>query len=203
MTQNKLVIGITGNSGSGKTTVAAMIEACGGYAINADIVAHRVMEPGKPAYKKIVAVFGPDILGVHDKIDRKKLGIIAFNDAKKRTQLEHIVHPLVIDEILAETAAADTTFVGIDAVLLVESGLHHHCDTVWLVTASAEARLARITTRDGLDKASAESRMRNQRSTQPIAAIAHVIIYNDGDLKSLQSQVDSAIGRYRNPTILR
>ena len=194
MTQSdKLIIGITGNSGSGKTTVANMLAAMGGYAIDADTIAHRVMEPDQSAYKKIVAAFGPDILGCGGKIDRKKLGTVVFADEKKRTQLESIVHPLVIDEILEEIACADSAFVVVDAVLLVESGLHRHCDAVWLITAPEEDRQMRIIARDDLSREAAKARMHNQRDTGPIAAISQTVICNDGTLSALETLVSKSL----------
>jgi len=190
MTQNKKrVIGITGNSGSGKTTVAQMlVDNYGAHAIDADEVVHSLMKPQQPAYNKIAAAFGPDILS-DGKIDRKKLGAIVFKDTEKRTQLESIVHPIVIDEILKEVDSVGAGLVVIDAVLLVESGLHHHCDSIWLVTAPEVERLKRITTRDNLDDEAAKARMRNQRDTAQIAAIAQLIVGNDGDLDNIISQV--------------
>jgi len=193
MTQNKFlskkIIGITGNSGSGKTTVAKIFATKhGGHAIEADKVAHGVMEPGKPAYNKVVEAFGKEII-TNGKINRKKLGAIVFNDIEKRTQLENIVHPLVSEEILNEAESAKAQIVTIDAVLLVESGLHKNCDAVWLIIASEEERLKRIIERDGLSQEAAWARMRNQRDTAHIAAIAQVIIHNNGDLDDLHSQV--------------
>lgn len=199
MTQNKMlinkvpIIGITGNSGSGKTTVCDILASYSGHIIDADKAAHKAMEPGKPAYIKIVSAFGPDILSSGNKIDRKKLGSIVFNDINKRTLLESIVHPLVIEDILTEISSTDALFIAIDAVLLVESGLHHHCSTVWLVTAPDEARLNRIIVRDGLSTEAAAARMRNQRDTAPIAAIAQITIQNDGDIKALHSRVVTAL----------
>jgi len=193
MTQNKFIIGITGNSGSGKSTVSKMLAAEGGHTIDADRVAHKVMEPGQPAYKKIVAVFGQSILDNEGQIDRKKLGAIVFNDTQKRTQLESIVHPLVTDEILLEIANTTASFYVVDAVLLVESGLNQHCNSLWLITASEEKRLQRIIARDGLSPEAAQARMKNQRDTTPIAAISQQIINNDGNIINLKTLVQKSI----------
>ncbi|MCL2400725.1 MAG: dephospho-CoA kinase [Defluviitaleaceae bacterium] len=201
MTQNKpakLTIGVTGNSGSGKTTVTNLLVTCGGYAIDADITAHKVMAQGQPAYKKIISAFGSKILEQSSQeISRKKLGAIVFNDIEKRTQLESIVHPLISDKIIAEIKTATESiahsFIIIDAVLLVESGMHHFCNSLWLITAIPENRLARIIVRDNLSQEMAESRMRNQRDTTTIANIAQVIIHNDRDIKTLEAQVKTEL----------
>jgi len=190
MTQNKkTVIGITGNTGSGKTTVANMLCNYGGHAIDADVVSRKLMEPEGAAYKPVTSVFGPEILKTDGEIDRKKLGQIVFNDVKKRTMLENIIHPLVTEEILKQIENSDSPVVSLDAVLLVESGLYRHCSAVWLVIAPAKDRLARIIDRDGLSHEDAEARMRNQRDTADIEKIAQAIIYNDGDFDGLKSQI--------------
>ena len=193
MKLNKIIIGVTGNTGSGKTTVCKILKNLGFYTIDCDILAHTVMLPNKPAYIRVVDVFGAEILSSTGEIDRKKLGAIVFADQNKRTLLESIAHPAVIDSALVEAASAEAKYVAIDAVLLVESGLHHHCNAVWLVTADEEERLARILARDTLSQEAAQARMRNQRDTTHIAKLASEIIYNDGDLEILQWQVKNAV----------
>lgn len=190
---HKRVIGITGNSGSGKTTVANILAAKGATAIEADKVAHKAFEKGTPTYKKIISAFGPGILGQDEEISRKKLGALVFSDTKKRTQLESIVHPFVTEEILKIIEESHSSLIVIDAVLLVEAGLNKHCDIVWLVRADENLRLKRITTRDNLDKQAAEARMRNQRDTQHIPAISQGIIENDGDMAALNSQIEQLL----------
>ena len=195
---SKKVIGITGNSGGGKTTVCKIIDGMGYKSIDCDEISHRVMLSGQSAFVKIVEAFGKEILGTDGQIDRKKLGAIVFGDEGKRTLLESIVHPIVIEQVLDELAAADSDCVIVEAVLLVESGLHKYCDAVWLVTASEEERLKRIIARDNLSVEAAQARMRNQRDTAHIAEIAQAIIVNDGDLELLQWQVKSALQRLMN-----
>ena len=194
----KTIIGLTGNSGSGKTSVAEILHELGAFAIDADKIAHKVMQAGQAAYQEIIAAFGTEILQKQSEekpapIDRKKLGAIVFNNAEKRTQLEDIVHPIVCEKILAEAAASKSAIVVIDAVLLVESGLHHHCDAVWLITAPEDQRLKRIITRDSLSIEAAEARMRNQRDTTKIAKIAQSIIQNTGTKSELKQKTIKAL----------
>lgn len=195
MTQSnrKIIIGITGNSGSGKTTISEILGKMGGHAINADTVAHQVMAKGRKAYKKIVAAFGTEILDPSEEIDRKKLGSIVFSDEEKRTLLERIVHPIVREEIISQVEDADASFIAIDAVLLVEGGLNEVCDFVWLVTAEEDKRRKRIIFRDNLSRERADARMRNQRDVRPIGDIADVVIQNDGDLEDLEVQIEAAL----------
>jgi len=192
---NKTLIGITGNSGSGKTTVCKILNDMGFYTIDCDTLSHAILRSGEFAYTKVVEAFGTEILTSSQEIDRKKLGAVVFADQSKRTLLESIVHPVVIDRVLKEAEATDSKYIAIDAVLLVESGLHNHCNAVWLVTADEKQRLARITVRDELSQDAAQARMRNQRDTAHIAELASEIITNDGDLDILQWQVKTAVQR--------
>ena len=193
MKSNKILIGITGNSGSGKTTVCKILKDMGFYTIDCDVLSHSILCPGELAYTKVVDAFGTEVLTDNQKIDRKKLGAIVFADLNKRTLLESIVHPIVIDSVLKEAATANSDYIAVDAVLLVESGLHHHCNAVWLVTAEEEERLTRIIARDSLSQEAAQARMRNQRDTKHIAELASEIIINNGDLEILQWQVKNAV----------
>ena len=190
------IIGITGNSGSGKSTVSQMLTQMGGASIDADTLAHEAILPGQPAYGEILAKFGPDILGPDNKIDRKKLGAIVFNNPGKRTALEQIIHPRVIDRISEKIEVFKVNglpFIVIDAVLLIESGLHKICDYVWLITASAENRLRRITVRDNLEPEAAQARMRSQRDTALLMPYVNTVICNDNGLDTLRQQVERAL----------
>ena len=173
----------------------------GFYAIDCDIISHSVLSPGEPAYTKVVDAFGTEILTDKQVIDRKKLGAVVFANQNKRSLLESIVHPIVIDKVLKEVASANFDYIAIDAVLLVESGLHHHCSAIWLVSAAENERLARITARDQLSQDAAQARMRNQRDTSHIAKLASEIIVNDGDLEILQWQVKSAVQRLKQEEV--
>ena len=184
MLNKKTMIGITGNTGSGKSTVSEILKAQGVYTINADTVAHGLMEEGRPAHEAVMNQFGT--------VNRKQLAEIVFNDIAQRTLLENILHPFVIEQILKEACNATSNFIAIDAVLLVESNLHKHCKYIWLITAPKADRLSRIIYRDGLTDEEANIRMRNQRDTAPVAEIAHALIYNDGDFDNLKSQIKTA-----------
>ena len=197
MIQNKIpgkfVIGLTGPTGSGKSTIAEILSKNGCHTIIADSIVHKIMEPGQSVYKKIITAFGNDIVGENLNIDRKKLGSIVFNNQKDRTKLENIIHPVVIDKIINEVKKCKPDIVVVEAILLVESNLHLYCDVVWLVTASEIKRKDRIISRDGIDESTAEARMRNQRDLQPIMDIADCIIYNDSDIQNLREQTLSCL----------
>src|SRR5579884_1988083 len=100
-----MLIGLTGNIGTGKSTIGALLEERGAFVLDADLVYRELIEPGQPGWAAVVELFGRDVLDEHERIDRRKLGAIVFRDAEALRLLERATHPLVlarIDEILAE-----------------------------------------------------------------------------------------------------
>ncbi|MCL2016793.1 MAG: dephospho-CoA kinase [Defluviitaleaceae bacterium] len=185
------IIGITGKTGSGKTTVCTMLAEMGAYIINADKITHKIIE--NAARAKIISTFGEEILDSKKiLIDRQKLATIVFSNKDKLTQLEKILHPLVENEIVAEIKQSKQSgnyFIVVDAVLLVEANLHRHCNEVWLVKSERQKRLNRIIARDQITEALAIARMQNQRRTNLAEETATKIILNNGSLDDLQNEL--------------
>ena len=126
MKRKFLLVGLTGGIGSGKSTVSRMFCDLGCLIIDADLLAREVVEPGEPAYAKIVAEFGTQVLDAEGQIDRKKLGAVVFGDPAKRKRLEEFTHPEIRQRqaaILAELITEGFEGIAIfDAALLVETG---------------------------------------------------------------------------------
>ena len=188
------IIGVTGISGSGKTTVTRILAEMGGFAVETDPLAHALMRKGQPAYDDIVAVFGACILNDDDEIHRPALGKLVFEDKAKLAVLEGILHPRVAAETAKLIAQADTTgrykFAIIDAPLLIEAGMHKDCDSCWLVTASHATRLARIISRDSISPEAAAKRLASRAGDDALKPHADVIIENNGeDLPALKKEV--------------
>jgi dephospho-CoA kinase len=144
-----LRVGLTGGIGCGKSTVAAMMQKLGCHVLDADELAHRLIEPGQPAYDDIVKEFGREILDATGHIDRAKLGAIVFADAGRRTKLESFIHPRIFEARAKELKAledADPHGVAvIEAALLVEAGYYKQLDRLIVVWCRPEQQLARLT----------------------------------------------------------
>lgn len=133
------VIGLTGGTGSGKGVVSRSLEEAGAVIVDADRIAHEIIEKGKPAYQEIIAYYGDGILDAEGNIIRKKLGEIVFHDAEKLAFLNQCTHKYIKQEIVRQIDAAKQVgtarAVILDAPLLLEVGLESVCDAVWVVYA--------------------------------------------------------------------
>jgi dephospho-CoA kinase len=159
--KDKIVIGLTGGSGTGKSTVANALKRCGATVIDCDGIAHQNMKRGGVAYDEIVTEFGEEILLPTGEIDRKALGNIVFNDTDSLARLNKITHKHIIDSV-KESIARGEGIVVIDAPLLRQVGLDKLCDKVWITEAPYETRLERIIERDGVTRQAAQARLKNQ-----------------------------------------
>ena len=188
------VIGLTGGTGSGKGVVSRSLEEAGAAIVDADRIAHEIIEKGKPAYREIIAYYGEDILDAEGNIIRKKLGEIVFHDAEKLSFLNQCTHKYIKQEIVRQIDAAKQTgtarAVILDAPLLLEVGLESVCDAVWVVYAEPEVRVQRIMARDGISHELALARIANQKSWEEYRNAADLVIDNSGTLDSLQAQLD-------------
>jgi len=140
---NTIVIGITGNLGSGKTTVARMFKELRAEIIEADKIGHDLIKKAE-VKKKLSQTFGSSILDEKREIERRKLGRIVFKNKKKLEELNQILHPLIGSEIKKKIASSKARIVIIDAAVLLEAGWDSLVDKVLVVSASYEARLRRI-----------------------------------------------------------
>ena len=205
MTPNKPIIGVTGNSGSGKGTVCAILKGLGGFYLDTDHIAHTVMEYGKPAYTEISNMFGDGILLRDKSIDRKKLGDIVFRDPAKRKALERIVHTqvkLICGQLTrAALHNAEYAFIVWDAPLLAEAGMHKECSLVLLVTAPFAFKVSRIMNRDCITEERALLRLSNQPPDNILykglvddLGTSHVkIIENSGSIQDLEYKTRMAV----------
>jgi dephospho-CoA kinase len=191
-TGDRRLVGLTGNIATGKSEVARILADLGAYVIDADKVAHEVMQTGGPAYDAVVASFGTEILASDGTIDREKLGGIVFADPAALERLERAVHPATIAEVGRRIASAEASVVVVEAIKLIEAGMHRGCDALWVVRAPRSLQITRLVTQRGLTVSQAVLRIDAQPPQEDKAALADLVIVNDGDLATLKEKVKAA-----------
>ncbi len=188
--------GLTGNTGTGKTTVADLLRARGVPVVDADRIARAIVEPGEPALTEIAATFGERYLDDDGALRRQDLGRLVFGDPDALRRLEAITHPRIAQRAAAELAtyeARGAPFAVYDSAILVESGMASALDGLIVVTASPEHQRERIMARDGLSQADADQRIRAQMPLAEKIARADLVIPNDADRDALVAEVERAL----------
>jgi dephospho-CoA kinase len=188
-----LLIGLTGGIASGKGTVAHMLEEMGSHVIDFDMLARRVVEPGRPAWKKIVDYFGRDILQGSGQIDRKRLSRIIFGNSEKRKRLEGFTHPFIADEFTGyvdEIASSDPDAI-INAVvpMLFEAGMQALFHKVVVVYIPREEQIKRLIERDGISEGDAVNILNAQMHIDEKIRQADFIINNENSIEETKRQV--------------
>jgi dephospho-CoA kinase len=186
---NKYVIGLTGNIAMGKSLVRKMLEQLGAYTIDADGLAHQVMAPGAPAYRPVIETFGRWIVGPDNKIDRSKLGAVAFSHPEALARLEALTHPIVGQGIDTLVTRAQQPIVVIEAIKLVDGQIGGWVDTIWVVDTAPSVQIERLVKR-GLPEADAQKRISMQNPQRDKLAKANVTISNSGTPQDTWVQVE-------------
>ncbi|MFH1846762.1 MAG: dephospho-CoA kinase [Candidatus Omnitrophota bacterium] len=183
----KTVIGITGGLATGKTTVAEEFRAKGAVKLDADAIAHKLIE-ANGIKERIVGLFGSDILE-NDGINRKKLAGKVFSDKGKLKSLCEILHPLIIREIKEQVELTREKVIVIDAPLLIEAGLQEYVDAVIVVTAGYKTQIQRAVDR-GISANEAEKIIANQMSLSEKVKFADYIIDGEEDINKVKEGVN-------------
>jgi len=195
----RLLIGLTGNIATGKSTVARMLADLGATVIDADRVAHEVMRAGTAVHAAILAAFGPEIVRTDGEIDRARLGALVFADPNALARLERIVHPAVTAEVARRIAEAPTPVVVVEAIKLIEAGMAERCDSLWVTTCPSELQVQRLMADRRLSREEAELRVRAQPPQEEKVARADVVIDTGGSLAQTRAQVEMAWERLVRP----
>lgn len=194
-----LTIGLTGGIGSGKSEVAGMFNQLGVPVIDADVIAHELVEPGTEALSEITAAFGETILTSEGTLDRAKLAGIVFNKPDMKQQLETIIHPRVREQIKAyKDAHKNEPYIIVVIPLLLESGQRDLVDRVLVVNAAETVRIQRVQSRDGRREEQIRSIMRNQADDAQRRAAADDNIDNSGSLDDLMTSVRRLHQQYKS-----
>jgi dephospho-CoA kinase len=196
-------LGLTGGIASGKTAVAAMLREMGFAVLDADSLAHKLVEPGQSAYDEVVREFGASIVDADSRVNRTKLAAIVFADPAKLGRLNAILHPrveAVIHKKFAEWSSngtRDAAFV--EAALLVEAGYHKNLDGLVVTWCRPEQQLERLRSR-GLSDEDARQRIAAQLPVSEKLRYATETIDCSGSLEDTRKQVEALAAKLRRPS---
>lgn len=194
-----LTIGLTGGIGSGKSEVARIFSQLGVPVIDADVIAHQLVQPGTEALAEITTVFGETILTAEGVLDRAELAGIVFSNPEMKQQLENIIHPRVREQIKAcKDANKNEPYILVVIPLLLESGQRDLVDRILIVSATESVRIQRVKARDGRSKEQIRSIIRNQADDAQRLAAADDHIDNNGSLDDLELSVHQLDQYYRS-----
>jgi dephospho-CoA kinase len=184
-------IGLTGGIGSGKSTVAQILVACGAYLVDTDAIARTITQPGGLAIAALVAAFGADMLTPEGALDRDRMRALAFGDADSKARLEAVLHPLIGREAHRQADQAAGRPVVFDVPLLTESShWRARVQRVLVVDCEEATQIARVATRPGWTVQAAESVVALQASRAARRAIADAVICNQAiSLPQLEAEV--------------
>jgi len=194
-----LIVALTGGIASGKSVAAQVLEELGCAIHHADKIAHELMEPEKPAWKKIVAHFGQEILNKDNTINRTQLGTIVFSDEKKRRFLNRIIHPLVFEKKretidILEKEGRYKIFIS-EAALTIEAGFADFFDKIIMVYCREDIQIKRLMERDQISHPEAMKKIKSQMNPREKMNYADYTIDTSGSLGSTVEQTERV---YRN-----
>lgn len=191
-----LVFGITGGSGSGKTTVSDIFRKMGVYVADADKIAHSVTNK-KECLEEITAHFGNGVKNHDGTLSRKKLGAIVFSDSAELRALNGITHKYIKAEIEAELSECGGEFAAIDGAVIIGSEVENMCRFIVSVIAPYEERVRRIMSRDAISRSDAEKRLSAQQSDGFYIENSKYIIYNNGDKGDLNVRAENVLNKIK------
>ncbi|ANO52174.1 dephospho-CoA kinase [Woeseia oceani] len=196
-------IGLTGGIASGKSLIANYFEELGVPVIDTDVIARELVEPGSPALNEIRQMFGDRVIAVDGGLNRAALRTIVFADEGERRKLEGLLHPLIREETMRQSASAGGRYQIIVVPLLAESPMRESMDRILVVDVPKALQLERLLARDAENKAQAERIIASQASREERLAIADDVINNDGSLELARQRVAELHRRYERLAALR
>lgn len=189
----KILIGITGGIGSGKSTVSRLFEKNGAAVIDADKISREVIKRGEAAYYEVIEYFTDAVVAPNGEIDRKKLAGIVFSDKNKLAELNRITHKHIFRAMKERIAdASDKDLIVLDVPLLFSADFPFKCDKTIAVVADRKLRVKRVMQRDNCSSEEVERRMRAQLSDDELCRLADEVLYNNGS----ESEVEDYIKKF-------
>lgn len=189
--KKKIVIGVTGSFGSGKTSVARILRSYGARIIDADKIARGFLARGSSTYQKITGIFGTAVLKRNKTIDRRKLAAVAFKDKSLLNKLNSLIHPQVIRIIKRKVRDSSGAVIVLDAPLLIEAGLTDMVDKLVVVRINRNKQIRRLLAKTTLTKNEILKRINAQMAQSKKIRLADFIIDNSGSIKQTKKQVQA------------
>lgn len=191
-----LVLGLTGGIATGKSTADKFFEKKKIPVVDADKIAHRIYDIGKPAWKEIKNKFGDEYLNSDQTINRKKLGQLVFTNKDKLALLNAITHPIILEEIQMQINSYKDKFVPliiVDMPVLFESGAQKYCDQTLVITLPQNMQIERLMARNSLTKQEAIDRIHSQMPLSEKEAKATYVVSNIGTKKDLENKLEKLL----------
>lgn len=185
-------IGLTGGIGCGKSVVGTALQELGAEYVDTDRLVHELLQVGSPTVDQVRARFGPDVMAEDGSVDRRKLGEIVFNDSAALRDLEAILHSSVRTKLRRRIAETSAPVIVVDAIKLIEGGLHRDVDSVWVVTCDPLEQRHRLIDLRGMTAEDADARIASQPAQESRLEHASVVIENRGTLEDTRRQVANA-----------
>ncbi len=189
-------VGITGRSGSGKSTVSAYFRQKGHTVADGDEISRTVQAPHSACLKELVAHFGDSILASDGSLNRKALAALAFADKQSNQKLIEITHPHIINEFLRRRDAAENAGEKLffaDGAMIIGGPFEKYCDKIILLCAPKKLSVSRIVLRDNISKTLAHTRLASQLNDEQLCLSADYILQNDADKKQLLHKADEVL----------
>ena len=190
-----MILGLTGGSGTGKSSACEFFAKKGFVIIDMDKLSRKVCRKGERCLKEIIEYFGRDIIDDEGELIRKKLGDIVFADGEKLEVLNRITHKYILKETTAIIKENRDKDIVLDAAVLFESGAHTLCTDTLCILADEKVRLSRIMKRDSLSEESAKNRIESQPDDKFYIARCDVALYNNGTAEELYAKLGGIYGK--------
>ena len=195
---DKYIFGITGGSGTGKSTVSDIFRSLGVYVSDADKTSRLVTTKGSECLAELVNAFGTDIIDSDGSLKRRYLGSIVFADSKKLELLNKITHKYIKEYTEKEINGCKEKICAIDGAVIKGSAVEDMCRCFVVVSAERTVRASRIAKRDNMDLSAALQRIDAQITDEEYISFSDYVIENNGDLGGLKKQIEQVYSEIKN-----